>query len=85
MSLCKLPDSNYTYLSIVCSNGCATYWNANTGKQDSPQFWIDREIDTKYYQPAVWWKFWKKTTSFKVFACGGTVVPFYKTILVQEK
>lgn len=84
MSLCKLPDVGYSYLSVttgywefVWSNG-ATY-------QDNAQFWLDKELNNRKYEPAKWWKFWKPVTTFKVFACGGSVDPFYQTIYLQEK
>jgi hypothetical protein len=83
MSLCKLPDTGYTYLSIE-SEGCK-FIGENMDCPRSAQFWVNVELDQERYVPAIWWKFWKPTITFKVFACGGTVDPFYKTVRLQEK
>lgn len=87
MSLCKLPDTGYTYLSIESNepHNAGFEWNAGLSKRDNAQYWIDIGLGQERYVPAVWWKFWKPTITFKVFACGGTVDPFYKTVRLQEK
>lgn len=84
MSLCKLPSTGYCYLSVEHSKE-TLYWSTGNVSGDNAQFWIDKELDENKYVPAVWWKFWKPTITFKVFACGGTVDPFYKTVRLQEK
>lgn len=85
MSLCKLPDTGYTYCSVSSDNWCETIWSAGTNGKDHAQFWIDSDLSEDLYVPAKWWKFWKPTITFKVFACGGTTEPFYKTVKLQEK
>ena len=84
MSLLILPDTGYTYISIESSNGCK-FIGENMDCPRSAQFWVNVELDESRYSLAIWWKFWKPTTTFKVFACGGSVEPFYQTIKVQEK
>ena len=85
MSLLTLPDKGYTYLKIESDNGGASLTCSDMDNPRSAQFWVNVELDEKRYVPAIWWKFWKLTTTFKVFACGGTIDPFYQTIKLQEK
>lgn len=84
MSLCKLPAKGYTYLSVEGSVS-SFKWSAGETLKDNAQLWLDETLTARDYTPAVWWKFWKPTITFKVFACGGTVDPFYKTVRLQEK
>jgi len=84
MSLCKLPDKGYTYLTVESSEGHDAIWNSGLSGKDNAQFWLDRTIDDRKYELAFCWKFWKPIITFKVFACGGSVHPFYTTIKVQE-
>jgi len=83
MSLCKLPDVGYTYLNIE-SEGCS-FTGESMDNPRSAQFWVDVELDANLYVPAIWWKFWKKTVTFKIFACGGTIDSFYQTVKLQYK
>lgn len=89
MSLLTLQDTGYTYLSIESSDG-AKFTGENMDCPRSAQFWVNVELDESRYVPAKWWKFWKPTITFKVFACGGTgdcsnPTPFYQTVKLQEK
>lgn len=84
MSLLKLPDTGYNYLSIESEDQSReSTWNGGKSGQDNAQFWLDYHL--KDYSLVVWWKFWKPTITFKVFACGGSVEPFYQTVKLQEK
>ena len=85
MSLLALPDTGYTYLSIEKSDGSSFEWSAGETLNDNAQFWLDKTLVARDYTPAIWWKFWKPTITFKVFACGGTGDPFYQTVKLQEK
>jgi len=84
MSLLTLPETWYLYVSIGKEDT-----NIVVGQYldnpNSAQFWLDTELDEKRYVLASWWKFWKKTTTFKVFACGCETEPFYQTIKLQYK
>lgn len=84
MSLCKLPDTGYKYLRIEQS-GQTFIWKTGTDEKDEAQFWIDSELDEKIFVPAVWWKFWKPTITFRVFAYGWVGRSFSQVIKVQEK
>ena len=84
MRLLQLPDVGYTYIFIEY-NGGTKLTCKNLENLYSAQFWVDVELDEDKYSLAVWWKFWKPAITFKVFACGGTVDPFYQTVKLQEK
>jgi hypothetical protein len=84
MSLLALPESGYTYLNITSSEGWS-FTGEGLDQSDSAQWWVDSQLSEKEYIPAIWWKFWKKTTTFRVFACGGTTTHFSQTIALHHK
>ncbi len=86
MSLLTLPTTGYTYLSIESDepNNAGFEWNAGPSRKDNAQFWVNVGLDERRYVIAKWWKFWKPTITFKVFACGDCK-DFSQIVRVQEK
>ena len=84
MSLLTLPDTGYTYLGIEYG-ATSNFIGEDLTLPNTAQFWVDVVLDEDRFTIAIWWKFWKPAITFKVFACGGTVDPFYRTVRLQLK
>lgn len=85
MQLITLPNTKFTYLTIKGDN-FETIYTSGSEKVENAQFIVDSELSCDKYQHAKWWRFWKKTKSFSVFACVGVNnQSFFVMLRLQEK